>query len=686
MKFRMAGLTRAQVFSAIAGAIISIAVMAFAVKKLADVITSHAIQQGAESYVSILAETQRYYAAEIVKPLMANGLKPSVDYAENKGSIPYPATFTHGLVDYLSSRHPEGTKFRFYSEYPFYDRANSGPQDPFEKEALAAFYQDRELTQFSRVESKDGTEQLRYAKPLIMAEGCVSCHNSHRLSPKKDWKVGDLRGVIAISKPVNVMASGNAGAMQNWIIAIWVFLSLTVCGLIASIVVVTKRKNEVSLLSLANERLANLDPVCDVANRRRFLALTDDRLNSVSDRPPCLIMLDLRGFKTVNDVHGHAAGDELLRMVAQRLQALCPKHGLVARIGGDEFAMLIGHEDDGTLLQFGAAIIDRLSEPYSIAGRLVHVSAAAGIARGIEHGDDAAELMTNADLAMYQARHNERHRVELFDRQLLEQASASEILAEEVRKGIERSEFCFHYQPQFNLANGRLTGVEALVRWNSPLRGLVPPSDFLPIAEEKTLMVRLAQNLINRVIDDWHAWSASGLVIPRVSLNMHAHQLRDSEHLNWFQERLAEAGIKTSDILLEVTEGCVLGRGSEGVIDTLAKLDEAGFQISLDDFGTGFASLSHIKDLPVSEVKIDRSFVRNLLDDRGDRAIVSSLIAIGSALEIRVVAEGIENVRQAALLARMGCPEVQGFLFGKPVPAAHIGQFVKDKTPAETAA
>lgn len=646
-------------------AMIIMVLLTVMVFQLTKTVTNYADRRGSESYLEILRDIQSYYASDVLKPMRENGIQPVIDYRNTPLSAPYPATFTHELVTNLSATN-ESRTFRFFSKLPFVKRPDSGPQDDFETMALQQFEDDPTLLTMNREEASEQGQRMRIAVAMRMDQGCVDCHNSHPESPKTDWQVGELRGVMAVSRPVSAMSTIATSRMAGWIFALWIILAALVVSLVGGVAVVSRNNRELILAKRDIEQLAAIDSVCEIANRRSFFDYVD-RLFADGSQTFNMITLDLRGFKAINDIHGHAIGDHLLFAVGRRLVALCPQKGLVARLGGDEFAIAIpGDSLAKPIVNFVQTLVQTLSEPYSISGRTLHVTSAAGIATAPIHSTDTAGLLACADLAMYHARGLSSTPVCMFDDSLRDEAIAADAMAIELREAISSGQFSLHYQPQFTLASGKLSGLEALVRWEHPQRGRQMPGVFLPVIQQFSLSLPLSVVIIDLAIRDLQGWMNAGLSVPDLSINIHPDQLRDVGHIAWLRGRLAASGISPKNIILEITEECVLGRGGENSSLILEELRGDGFRISLDDFGTGYASLSHVKTLPVDELKIDRSFVRNIVDDETDRTIVAGLIALSKSLKIDLVAEGIEDVAQAAALTKLGCPKVQGYLFGRP--------------------
>jgi diguanylate cyclase (GGDEF)-like protein len=407
-------------------------------------------------------------------------------------------------------------------------------------------------------------------------------------------------------------------------------------------------------------RQARTDDLTGLCNRRGLLELAAERLPSSEG---ALLLLDLDGFKEINDVLGHAAGDVVLREVGRRLTQ---PGAVVARLGGDEFALLLGPGERAETV--ARRLLARVGEPLEVGGIALRIGASIGIAVHPEDGTDLAALLRHADIAMYEAkrRHSgaERYASE-FDRHTRDRLQ----IRQDLDRAFEQGEFVLHYQPKCGVRTGELVGVEALVRWQHPQRGLLFPDAFLGLIEQRGQLPRLTATVLALAAAQAAEWRERGIVFP-VAVNLTAADLLDAS----LPERvrcLADAhGLPLSALELEITERLVL-TDPESATDTLGRLRELGVAIAVDDYGTGFSSLSHLRDLPIDHLKIDRSFVSDLTNPR-TAAIVGSTIELAHALGLRVVAEGVEDRLTLRLLGALGCDWVQGYLFTKPLPPASL--------------
>lgn len=421
--------------------------------------------------------------------------------------------------------------------------------------------------------------------------------------------------------------------------------------------------------------LASYDFLTGLPNRMMFHQLAAAELARArrSRKLYALYFLDLDKFKAINDTLGHAAGDRLLKAVAGRLRATLREYDLVARLGGDEFVILVSElESTERAATIAAKLVEALSAPYTgIGNDVVETSPSIGIALYPGDGQDINKLLSHADLAMYNAKRSGRGTYRFYDGSLNTSADRKRELLSRFRRAIRDGEFCLHYQMRVGLENLQPVGLEALVRWQHPTHGLIYPGEFIDLAEEHDFIVPLGHWAIDAACAQLAAWRASGTPLFPVAINISAKQLRDEKLVYVVLEALSRHDVPPELLEIEVTESCFLER-PETAKWVLEKLNESGIKISLDDYGTGFSGLSHLKQLPISAVKIDRSFIRDIRNDASDAMIVASTISLSHSLGLKVVAEGVETKEQLLHLKAAGCDEVQGFYFHRPEDAASI--------------
>jgi diguanylate cyclase (GGDEF)-like protein/PAS domain S-box-containing protein len=399
-----------------------------------------------------------------------------------------------------------------------------------------------------------------------------------------------------------------------------------------------------------------------------------------------LLFIDLDRFKTVNDSLGHHVGDRLLRSVAARLEASTRGSDTIARIGGDEFVVLLSELDEPQNARHVAQkVLDALSEPVEIDGHELRVTPSIGICAYPHDGHDVEALMRNADTAMYHAKQMGRNNYQFFTQAMNDAAQERLLLENDLRHAVERSEFVLHYQPQVDLITGAIIGFEALVRWQHPQRGLVAPAQFVGAAEETGLIGPIGDWVLREACSQARAWHDAGHAGLRVAVNCSAQQFQRGDGFVETVDRvLRDTGLAPSRLDLEITESVIIHH-SEAVIARFASLDDMGVHISIDDFGTGYSSLSYLKRFAVHQLKIDQSFVRDISTDPDDAAIVSAIIAIAHSLGLQVVAEGVETSEQLAYLRSLGCDAAQGYFFSKPVPAKEFSRLLEQPAPQAAA-
>jgi len=424
---------------------------------------------------------------------------------------------------------------------------------------------------------------------------------------------------------------------------------------------------------------AQHDPVTNLPNR---LLLSDRITQAIAlarrqNRPIAVIFLDLDRFKYINDSLGHAVGDNLLQSVSRRLLANVRGSDTVSRLGGDEFVVLLSEitcpEDAAT----GAKrILLSLNAPHFIAGQDLIVNGSIGISIHPEDGEDAETLVKNADTAMYHAKENGRNNFQFFKAEMNLKAVERQSLEVGLRRALGREEFLLHYQPKVNLDTGEITGVEALIRWQQPDRGLVLPAQFVPIAEDCGLIVQIGRWVLREACRQARAWQSAGLPPLPIAVNVSAVEFRDKGFVEGVRAILLETGLAARYLELEVTEG-VLMEDAESTDAVLQELKTMGVHLAVDDFGTGYSSLSYLRQFPIDVLKIDQSFVRQITTDLDDSSIVSAIIHLGKSLKHLVVAEGIETQEQRAYLQTQRCTEGQGYLFSRPLGAVQFAHLLQ---------
>jgi diguanylate cyclase (GGDEF)-like protein len=426
------------------------------------------------------------------------------------------------------------------------------------------------------------------------------------------------------------------------------------------------------------------DPLTDLPNRNLFIETLKFLLQQVKSSPQkkfAVLFLDLNRFKTINDSLGHSAGDRLIMHVGKRLSALIRGGDLVARFSGDEFAVIL-HDvstvDDA--IQFAEQIRRKIVAPFTITGRQVFTSVSIGIALSHEGYEEAEDILRDADIAMYHAKDRDREYM-VFDQTMHARAVTLLQLETDLRHAVEREEMLVFYQPIIDLATMRLMGFEALMRWNHPQRGLVPPSEFIPVSEENGLIVPLTLWILRESCRQLVAWQRLSPLNKSLmmSINLSGKHFAHADLVEQIRRIIAETGANPLNLKLEITESAVM-ENAENAIQLLKNLRALGVQLSIDDFGTGYSSLSYLHRFPIDMLKVDRSFVGTMEDGTENGEIVRTIISLAKTLDLNVIAEGIETIHQLHQLRILGCEYGQGYLFSRPVPAHEAEAILEDKT------
>jgi diguanylate cyclase (GGDEF)-like protein/PAS domain S-box-containing protein len=442
-------------------------------------------------------------------------------------------------------------------------------------------------------------------------------------------------------------------------------------GQVAGAVIVFHDVSESRAMSLKMAHLAQHDFLTGLPNRvllteRLSRAIGQARRHS---KRVALMFIDLDFFKHINDSLGHTIGDQLLQEVAERLKLCIRDTDTVCRQGGDEFVILLAeieHAQDA--VPVAEKLLAAFSESCVIGEHELHVSLSVGISIYPDDGMDSDEVMKNADTAMYHAKANGRNNYQFFTKEMNTRAVQRLYVEGNLRRALKHGEFMLHFQPKIDLGTGRMVGSEALIRWMDPAHGLVNSSQFMPIAEESGLIVPIGNWVLREVCRQVCAWQESGLMVVPVSVNISAVEFRHKNFLESVATILKETGMQPGLLELEFVES-ILMHDAESSVTVLESLKALGIQLAIDDFGTGYSSLSYLKRFPINTLKIDQSFVQDIVIDQDNASIVSAMIGMGKSLKLRVVAEGIETEAQLAFLRTLHCDEGQGFLFGHPVPA-----------------
>lgn len=419
--------------------------------------------------------------------------------------------------------------------------------------------------------------------------------------------------------------------------------------------------------------LARIDPLTKIPNRMQFQHLLQRGIARArrAGKALCLFYIDVDHFKEINDTFGHLAGDTTLETVAERLRGALPKRAIIGRLAGDEFAIIVDElrpDEKGIVetSELAQELLDRLADPFYVQGHEVFMTASMGIGYYPKDAPNVIDLIRNADAALYHAKKSGGNVFSFYTPKMNEASVERLMTKSKLKRAFERDELLVHYQPKYNLETGEVFGAEALVRWELPERGIVLPSDFIPIAEDSNLIIDIGEWVLDKVCEDFRLWQRSVSSPGRVSVNLSLKQLRQLNFINRISSILQGHEVSPTSLELEITETTLM-ENPERTIKMLDQLYSLGLHLAIDDFGTGYSSLSALQQFPISTLKIDRSFVRDVVNNPDDATIVDTIIQMGRNMNMDVVAEGVEEESQLIFLQKLGCTYVQGLLFGAPM-------------------
>ncbi len=457
------------------------------------------------------------------------------------------------------------------------------------------------------------------------------------------------------------------GFHVNWALLNGTFTTASALGMV--IAYVLERQARLNYLQAQSLSYLSLhDNLTKLPNRALFVDRLSYALNAAhrDGREFALMFMDLDGFKEINDAYGHHIGDQLLREVAQRIQNRLRSQDTFARLGGDEFVLLMNNDKPEGAAIVAEKLLEILREPFHIEEHTLRITSSIGIALYPDNGNTQHDLLTNADAAMYHAKETGRNAYCFFDASMNAHAHEHMEILQDLRMALERHELVVYYQVKVDTQSGKAVGAEALVRWQHPKHGLIPPDQFIPLAEKTGLIIPIGSWVLDEACRQMRQWQDLGHRQWSVAVNLSAHQFAHTDLIQTVSETLTRHGLEPSGLVLEVTESTTMHDVDASAV-ILESLNVMGVKMSIDDFGTGYSSLLYLKRLPACELKIDRGFIANL-ELAEDQEIVSAIIALGHVLGLKIVAEGVETIAHRDFLAERGCDSLQGYLFGKPMP------------------
>jgi diguanylate cyclase (GGDEF)-like protein len=691
-------------------ALVVIAVGAFMPAAVVEAALDDAVMRSVHT-AEQMRTLRSFYSEHVVAAAVRSGVRASATYKTEPSSIPVPTTFVLDAAEAFST---DSIKVSLVSPYPWPTRAGR-VLDRFETDAwthLAGTPDGR----FVRRERVGGREVLRVAIGDRMDASCVACHNSNALSPKRDWKVGDVRGLIEVVTSIDAVTRG--AEQLSWKLVVSIVLAgslLLVLLLLIGMRLIRPLRDLTAVIHLiagghdqetlphldrgdelgtvaralqslqeqTKERaraeaqithMARHDGLTGLPNRVLFHQEMQRALTRVHrDEPFAVLCLDLDRFKSVNDTLGHPVGDALLVEVAQRLKTCIREGDMVARLGGDEFALLQhGTRDPTDATSMAERIIGALSTPCLVSGHTILIGTSVGIAFAPGDESDADDLLKAADMALYRAKSDGGGTFRLFEPEMDARMQARRLLEIDLGLALPNNEFQVYYQPIVSLSDYRVTGFEALLRWNHPTQGLVPPSDFIPIAEEIGAISSIGAWVLGTACADAARWPDE----IKVAVNLSPMQFKSRMLVADVVSALEASGLPAERLEIEITETVML-QDTATTLETLNQLRSLGVRIAMDDFGTGYSSLSYLRRFPFNKIKIDQCFIRDMSEEHESMAVLRAITGLGANLGMVTTAEGVETLEQLCRLRAEGCTEVQGYFFSKPKPVEEVANMLR---------
>nr|WP_321267089.1 EAL domain-containing protein [uncultured Sulfurimonas sp.] len=525
--------------------------------------------------------------------------------------------------------------------------------DAWEKNALKTFAKDISIKEISELENIDGESYMRLIRPMKITLGCLTCHGH-----QSTYIDNPTAGAVSVSVPMKEIYKLSIVSYQKTLVVHLIFWFVGI--LIFRFVYKKEQKSKDEL-----EYYASHDSLTGLPNRHAYVNKVANLIESNAGNF-ALVFMDLDNFKTINDSLGHTLGDMLLQKVTKRLEDEIGTHEMLARFGGDEFVLLLSNiENKDNINETMIKIQKIFKTPFMLDIYEVYTTASMGIAIYPEDAQDAELLLRNADIAMYDAKQSGRSRYSFFNKALLNLSTNRLMLESELHKALANKELFLLYQPQISLVDEQVIGVEALIRWQHPIRGLISPLEFIPIAENSGLIMSIGEWIIDESCAQLALWRDTHMSSVTISINISAKQILHQDLYSYIEEAIEKNNIDAKLVELEVTESVIMENINE-TAKILTKLKKLGISIAIDDFGTGYSSLSYLKKLPIDKLKIDREFIKDIPDDKDDIAITNAIISMSKSLSLKIVAEGPETKAHIDFLRKCNCDIVQGFYYSKP--------------------
>lgn len=664
-----------------------IGTMAVLTAYLPEALRSAAVDSTLRSNVEVSEQIKiirGYYTQNVVSKALQSGvMEPSFDHKEKPLGIPLPATFVKDISDLLSTR---DMQLSLVSPYPWPHRSER-EMDEFQTMAWNAFQSDPDAV-FAREQIVNGGRVMRVAvADRMTGQACVSCHNAHPGSVKRDWQLNDVRAVMEVSKVIEPYLAAAEVKSRHILTALTTVAGILIVVILSIGWLVSRRTKEKNAAVQHLHFLAHHDRMTGLLSRDAFVELVHKQAKK-SSTLIAVHFVDLDRFKDVNDCMGHATGDDLIKAAAERLRRLCGPNELLTRLGGDEFVIAqLNVSSTEKVADFAQSIVLRLSETFLLSGHKINVSASVGtcVAIGVDH--DVDELLKRADIALYRAKSEGRNRHVLFNPDMQHVLTRRRELETRIWEALQDESFVLYFQPIHSALNKRVEGFEALLRLPDGCGGMISPVEFIPVAEEIGAIGRIGDWVIRSACEFAASWPDHLTLSVNLSPAQFGRDFEAGQGLSTVVSKaLQDNNLAPHRLELEITESLLMER-TDVVLSELQSLSDLGVSIAMDDFGTGYSNLSSLWQLPFKKIKIDRSFASGWSEGTTSaQAILDTIASLGHSLDVRLTAEGVETKEQEELFRSLGCHQLQGYLFGRPMPASELAPYLlRERHGEETA-